>query len=510
MRILRTYGSKGATIMTFSDFYNKFGLKEYPFNTFTTEDENKKAELFVEPVDYSLIKDAFKNSRTIIMAGNRGTGKTAIVFDLMRNAPENSFVIYIDDFSTLKEHPYTTDFYKMLSEYLINSLMSRAMEMKRGISRLSKDDKLFLSQLIVNYMTTVTYQNLNSKIEEVQLSNLSRFINKISKFIQFVLNYGLSAGVKLFNSIFANQFALPIIETDSAISILPQIKVNVDTSFKDVDTSFSLLVRICKLIKQIGFSNVVILIDKIDEDSRFTNDGEQISLFIKPLLTDNKLLLCPDLQMAISLWSIPFDNLKSDIRTQKFYCPVLQWHEADLIRAFNQRVRVSSDGQNFKEFEQFFADDVTSEDIQQLLILANHNPRDLWHIFNALFHKQFAINPNASSFTQEALNGALADFVLNFNYYEYYPRKKNARRDSMDIYRYINHLLKLPDSEFTANQLNSYAGTGGSTNNFIGSMQAMGLIVRTDSKIGAGVVYRINDPKVIYAIHKGLRIARNQ
>ena len=80
----------------------------------------------------------------------------------------------------------------------------------------------------------------------------------------------------------------------------------------------------------------------------------------------------------------------------------------------------------------------------------------------------------------------------------------------MDIYRYINHLLKLPDSEFTANQLNSYAGTGGSTNNFIGSMQAMGLIVRTDSKIGAGVVYRINDPKVIYAIHKGLRIARNQ
>lgn len=496
--------------MTFSDFYNKFGLSEYPFNTFTTEDENKQAELFVEPVDYSLIKDAFKNSRTIIMAGNRGTGKTAIVFDLIRNAPNNSFVLYIDDFSPLTEHPNINDFYKMLSEALINSLMSRAVSVKKGISHLSKEDKLFLSQLIINYMTTTTYQNLNSKIEEVQLSGLSRFINKISKFLQFALNYGLSAGVKLFNSMFANQFSLPIIETDSAISILPQIKINVDTSFKDVDSSFSLLTRICKLIKRIGFSNVVILIDKIDEDSRFTNDGEQISLFIKPLLTDNKLLLSPDLQVAISLWSIPFDNLKSDIRTQKFYCPVLQWHKSDLIRAFEQRVKVYSNSTDSRAFREFFDDDVTDEDINQLLTLANHNPRDLWHVFNSLFHNQYAINPYASLFTQAALIGALADFVLNFNYYEYYPRKKNARRDSMDIYRYINHLLKLPDSEFTANQLNSDAGTGSSTNNYIGAMQAMGLIVRTDSKSGAGIIYRINDPKVIYAIQKSLRISRSQ
>lgn len=496
--------------MTFANFYNQFGLNEYPFNTFTTEDENKKAELFVEPVDYSLIKDAFKNSRTIIMAGNRGTGKTAIVFDLIRNAPDNSFVLYIDDFSSLSERPTANDFYKLISECLVNHLMLQAVEVKKGISHLSKEDKLFLSQLIVNYMTAATYQSLNSKVEEVQLSHLSRTINKASKFLQFVLNYGLSAGTRLFNSMFANQFSLPIIETDSVISILPQIKVNTDTSFKDLDTSFYILTRICQLIKHIGYSNVVVLFDKIDEDSRFTNDGEQISLFIKPLLTDNKLLLCSDLQVAVSLWSIPFDILKSDIRTQKFYCPVLQWHDSDLIRAFDQRVKVYSGGENARNFRGFFADSVTNKDEEQLLTLANHNPRDLWHIFNSLFHKQFAIDPNSSLITQEALNEALADFILNFNYYEYYPRKKNSRRDSMDIYRYINHLLKLPDSEFTANQLNSYAGTGSSTNNYIGSMQAMGLIVRTDSKVGAGIVYRINDPKVIYAIKMGLKISRSQ
>lgn len=117
--------------MAFSNFYQKFNLTEYPFNTFTTEDEKLRSDLFVEPVDYSLIKDAFRNSRTIIMAGNRGTGKTAIVFDLIRNAPSNSFFIYLDDFSSLSETPNIQDFYKLFGEFLINSLMNKAVENRK-------------------------------------------------------------------------------------------------------------------------------------------------------------------------------------------------------------------------------------------------------------------------------------------------------------------------------------------------------------------------------------------
>ena len=59
-------------------------------------------------------------------------GKTAIVFDLMRNAPQNSFVLYIDDFASLPEQPNNNDFYKLLCESLVNSLMSRAVDIKNG------------------------------------------------------------------------------------------------------------------------------------------------------------------------------------------------------------------------------------------------------------------------------------------------------------------------------------------------------------------------------------------
>lgn len=79
----------------------------------------------------------------------------------------------------------------------------------------------------------------------------------------------------------------------------------------------------------------------------------------------------------------------------------------------------------------------------------------------------------------------------------------------MDVYSFIKHLLKLPDSKFTKNQLNELASTGSSTNNYVVSMESLGLVVRTEEKLGGGVVYKINDPKIIYAIKNNLDISKN-
>lgn len=98
--------------------------------------------------------------------------------------------------------------------------------------------------------------------------------------------------------------------------------------------------------------------------------------------------------------------------------------------------------------------------------------------------------------------------MTEFNFYEYYPRKSNARANSMDIYSYIKYLLKLDDYKFTKNKLNELAGTGSSTTQYVTGMEKNGLISRTAEKIGGGVVYQINDPKVIYAISNKVDISR--
>lgn len=46
----------------FGEFYKDFGLQSYPFDSYTTENElDKIKELFIEPMDYSFIKETFKS-----------------------------------------------------------------------------------------------------------------------------------------------------------------------------------------------------------------------------------------------------------------------------------------------------------------------------------------------------------------------------------------------------------------------------------------------------------------
>ena len=72
----------------------------------------------------------------------------------------------------------------------------------------------------------------------------------------------------------------------------------------------------------------------------------------------------------------------------------------------------------------------------------------------------------------------------------------------------IHHLLTLKDiDEFTNNELRISANTGGSTSNYITGMVNLGLVYKTDTKRpGGAVIYKINDPKVKYAIKYNLDI----
>ena len=154
-----------------------------------------------------------------------------------------------------------------------------------------------------------------------------------------------------------------------------------------------------------------------------------------------------------------------------------------------------------------FGETVTQVEYDKIFDLANSNPRDIIHIFKILFEEQYRHDPNAKTFSKEILNQALTKFVLDFNYFEYYPRKSNARANSMDIYSYAAHLLKLDTIEFSKNQLNEKAGTGSSTNNYVVGMEKIGLIENVRQERG-NAVYRIKDPKIIFCQRNNLELKK--
>lgn len=172
------------------------------------------------------------------------------------------------------------------------------------------------------------------------------------------------------------------------------------------------------------------------------NNAETISEFITPLMTDNKLLENSNIQIIISVWEVPFTRILDQFRSQKHHCPLLSWPLPKLKDALNKRLQVFSDSE-IKDFSKLLDSDVDDATVNEIFALCNGNPRDLWHIFDHIFQSQYTLDPNCDKLTKKAVDEGLNNFVTGFNFYEYYPKRPNAKASTMDVYSYIKHLLKL-------------------------------------------------------------------
>jgi hypothetical protein len=97
-----------------------------------------------------------------------------------------------------------------------------------------------------------------------------------------------------------------------------------------------------KIVEKLQFNKIIVLIDRIDEDQRFENDAELIATYTKLILTDEKLLLTPKLQIVFTSWTTPFNFIKQYVRTQKHSCTIINWSNSDLENVLNNRLKVFS------------------------------------------------------------------------------------------------------------------------------------------------------------------------
>lgn len=90
--------------LSMGEFYHNLGFVDYPFNLYTAENEEKYAsEIFVHPNNYESIKESFDCNRSMIIHGNRGTGKTALMYDLMQSIDDSKQLkCLIDDYSEIE------------------------------------------------------------------------------------------------------------------------------------------------------------------------------------------------------------------------------------------------------------------------------------------------------------------------------------------------------------------------------------------------------------------------
>ncbi len=488
--------------VSFEEFYKSMSLVRYPFRERTAERENT-TELFIKPLDYSYLHDDLSSNHSVIVCGNRGSGKTITLLDLKREMHHDKIFCLIDHFENVATENNQLDFYSLILQNLTKNILIFISNNQNCLKKVSYDDKVLLSFLIMKYGDSITDNQLYSKLEEVQLSLIKRLLNKISTPLTALLNYGTTTVTNFGNELLTQHFGayLPDISEGTVKRIFPDIQFPVENQFKGVPISYSLLDSALKMIVRITGNVPTVFIDKLDEDIRFENDAELVSTFFKDLICDSNLLLNQSIQLVISVWKIPFQNLSTIFRESKVPVYYLQWNRTQLEIVLNHRLSVYSNNQ-ITNYRDLLDTDVSDSDLNDLYELSNSNPRDLWGIFDAIFNAQYSIDSSSHVIRKEAIIKGLRKFVECFQFYEYYPRKRNAQKNTNDIYSYINYLLKLPKvTEFTNGELRDAASTGGSTTNYITGMMNIGLVKKTDRKrVGGAVIYQINDPKVSYAI----------
>lgn len=492
--------------MEFEEYYKSLDLDAYPFSFYTAESEAEIGDsIYKKPQNYSVIDEGIKGS-SIIISGERGAGKTALNLDISRRkSAEGALLVKIEEFSKLEDN-YTPE---RLYEFLTGSIaveFFRTMSFTPGeLWGYDKDERKDLSMYLHRYVKSSTNAQLTEQIKKIQNGLLKRATVGLYNTLRVVLNYGLKAATKTASDALTKHFsALPEFESGDA-EYFKRLEVEVDESFTASDRSFFCLGRLCSLVRKSKVSEVLIIIDKLDEDPRFKNDSESIAKYLEGIASNNKIMVNDSFKVILFVWSTPFNSIMSNVRTQKLMFQRLSWTAEALKEAAGKRLSAFSN-KKVNAIEDLFSSDGINR-LDDLVGMSNENPRDLWHLIDKSIKSQYEIDCSRK-ISSEAVSAGIKDFVRQFNYYEYYPRKAGARADSMDVYSYIKHLMKLDSDSFTKNKLNEMAMTGGSTNNYVVAMENMGLIKKSGGKSSqGGVIYIIKDPKVQYAQENDIEIS---
>lgn len=491
--------------MTFEEYYKSFGFTKYPFGVFTSEGETSDlTALFLKPENYSVLHENLKRTSAIVI-GERGTGKTALSLSLQAELESTQhLMVRIEEYSRLKVRFNDDDLYYFLTEKIASAFFLKVAAHPNILWRYTREERIDLSMYLHVYVSASSKELLREKINKTQNGILKRWLVNSYNYGRVVLNYGLKAATKAISDAITKHFSsLPDFDVGDS-EYFKKIDNHIDESFNQNENQYFDLIRLCTLVKKHAFSKIYVLIDKIDEDPRLDNDAENISEFIVGIASNNRILTNEAFHIALFLWSTPFNAIRSNVRTQKLIIEHLAWNRRDLESVFCRRMEAYSSN-TLRGIEQIF-DSCSTKSIDLVFNMCNGNPRDLWHIVNSCFKEQFALDPTRR-IGDRAIAQGINRYVTEFNYYEYYPRNSTARSNSMDVYSYIKHLIKLDASVFTKDKLNQKAGTGSSTNNYVVAMEHMGLIKKTKDKAqGGAVIYEIRDPKVRYAMENGIAI----
>lgn len=481
------------------ELYQSLGFKTNLFSKYSAEEElNYLNEVYVTPKYFNSLYSNLKDASSRFIIGSRGSGKTALIIQLKKELDEhNVFTFLIDNFENIPTKNNEKYFLLEIIQGIVSDYSLVLSKNPNLLRKLDKYDKERLSFFVEQFFKTLSkreYLNRNNNIKRFQTKNL--IINFYNNILNSPINYLMSGGVELLSDVVSKSLNLPKIENVSFYkNYLPEIKTitperKISINDFDYNSLKDILIDLSKIIKKTGFNNVVILLDKIDENRNLKGAINDVCTFVEEILKDTNLLMQNDFSVVFSIWDEVRNVLASrGVRFDKFRPIDVTWTNEEITEIINRRIKYFSDKP--KILEDYLVD--TSEK-NNIINLANSSPRDLFHLLSTIYDEQSIIDSEVTFFSSEAINNGKIKFCKEYEYYALFPSNRNSKED---VFRNINRLLKTGKKILKANDIAAAHKVSGVTaNSYVKIMSDFNFLKMTDEQY----VYQVNDPKIAYLI----------
>lgn len=467
------------------------GFTDNPFASYVAENEPNIEHYFIRPQYYDSVTDRGNNSRSLILFGARGAGKSATRLayyktawsDKLNGKPAPLTVIF-DDYSRILE----TGIDKVNLGLYVSEIGYLVVEaILLWLAGLDESEREV-------YTKGLTKEEEANAVELIRTFYLTR--------PEIVRNSTVTEPLKLLNQAWHKRSAVWMSSRwDSLVALIATIaqgitkqrtEVDIDVRqplgelFADASANLNnavyaraLLLRFVRFAQTFGFSGVTVLIDKADETSA-TNNAPATARLLYPLLSSTQLLEIDGLGLLFFLWDLvkdPYSSGSNAIRLDKIANASIRWEESYLRELVSQRLSYFSQGR-LNKFGQMCQETVDAEGILGLFIrLSMKSPRELIRVFDTIIREhddEFASRDVPTLISLETIDKALDKYTAD-TARRVFERKHIQQIKRLGLPVFINRDLQL---EFKIND--------DTARNRIIAWTNAGIVAQTGSRAAEG------------------------
>lgn len=494
--------------------YEFIGFREHPFLGKSAEAEKDYlSEIFVKPKYYNTLLDGLENGSSRFIIGHRGHGKTAILLELEKELQKrNIFTVRVDEYDSIPVKDNEKEMIKLFIESIAKKLSVDIFTNKNKLSTLSSEEKEILDFIYKYYFKALTqseFENLRNNIIPFKRRNaFKRFFNFI---IHFFNSSGtaishLTAGMirdtiqnpnlQLENIIYQKKY---LVEFEENRPSQDDIKKTDKWNYQDQK---NILNKFAQIIKKLGFKQIVIFIDKIDEYSKVASNVNSVKDFVKDILNDTNIFINDNIVFSFTIWTQVKLILEAEgIRFDKVDIDDIRWKDDKMLEILNKRLNYFSLKKNI-----LFEDIVKNKSQRDHIIrLANGSPRDLILLLKRIYDEQNELSQShQNSFSENSINKGIDAFIENYNFSAHSSVIK--KNEKLNVTQDLNRVLKIRKTIFDLNDMIQKCGL---KNSNLASKACDKLILlqvikeEDELKLGGHRQFKIIDPKIEHLIKTG-------